>query len=82
MASRSAGVGPSTRRRVLMVLSSVLQRGVNDDVATMGLLLKRLGYVNVHPYYVYMHDLVKGVEYRGDDAITQSLVKAVLTILP
>jgi lysine 2,3-aminomutase len=41
---------------------SVLQRGVNDDVATMGLLLKRLGYVNVHPYYVYMHDLVKGVE--------------------
>jgi lysine 2,3-aminomutase len=41
---------------------SVLQRGVNDDVDTMGLLLKRLGYVNVHPYYVYMHDLVKGVE--------------------
>ena len=23
---------------------------------------KRLGHVNVHPYYVYMHDLVKGVE--------------------
>jgi lysine 2,3-aminomutase len=41
---------------------SVLQRGVNDDVDTMGLLLKRLGHVNVHPYYVYMHDLVKGVE--------------------
>ena len=28
----------------------------------MTLLVKRLGYVNVHPYYVYMHDLVKGVE--------------------
>lgn len=41
---------------------SVLQRGVNDSVAAMGLLLKRLSYVNVHPYYVYMHDLVKGVE--------------------
>ncbi|HEX9294501.1 MAG TPA: KamA family radical SAM protein [Polyangiaceae bacterium] len=41
---------------------SVLQRGVNDTVATMNLLVKRLGQVNVHPYYVYMHDLVKGVE--------------------
>jgi lysine 2,3-aminomutase len=41
---------------------SVLIRGVNDDVATMTTLVKRLEYVNVHPYYVYMHDLVKGVE--------------------
>jgi lysine 2,3-aminomutase len=41
---------------------SVLIRGVNDDVATMTTLIKRLEYVNVHPYYVYMHDLVKGVE--------------------
>lgn len=41
---------------------SVLQRGVNDTADTMHLLVKRLGYMNVHPYYVYMHDLVKGVE--------------------
>jgi lysine 2,3-aminomutase len=41
---------------------SVLQRGVNDEVETMRLLVKRLAHVNVHPYYVYMHDLVKGVE--------------------
>ena len=41
---------------------SVLQRGVNDDVETMQHLIKRLGHVNVHAYYVYMHDLVKGVE--------------------
>ena len=41
---------------------SVLQRGVNDTVETMKLLVKRLGHVNVHPYYVYVHDLVKGVE--------------------
>ena len=41
---------------------SVLQRGVNDQVETMTLLVKRLGYVNVQPYYVYVHDLVKGVE--------------------
>jgi len=41
---------------------SVLQRGVNDTAGGMALLVKRLGHVNVHPYYVYMHDLVKGVE--------------------
>jgi len=41
---------------------AVLQRGVNDGVETMKLLVKRLGHVNVHPYYVYVHDLVKGVE--------------------
>jgi lysine 2,3-aminomutase len=41
---------------------SVLQRGVNDSAETMIQLSRRLGYVNVHPYYIYMHDLVKGVE--------------------
>jgi lysine 2,3-aminomutase len=41
---------------------SVLQRRVNDQVEVMKLLCRRLSYVNVHPYYVYMHDLVKGVE--------------------
>jgi lysine 2,3-aminomutase len=41
---------------------TVLQRGVNDLTATMNLLVRRLGYLNVHPYYIYMHDLVKGVE--------------------
>lgn len=41
---------------------SVLQRGVNDDLDTCKLLVKRLGHVGVHPYYVYVHDLVKGVE--------------------
>ncbi len=41
---------------------SVLIRGVNDTPDRMALLVKRLEYVNVHPYYVYMHDMVKGVE--------------------
>jgi lysine 2,3-aminomutase len=41
---------------------SVLQRGVNDQVDDMKLLVKQLGHMNVQPYYVYMHDLVKGVE--------------------
>jgi lysine 2,3-aminomutase len=35
---------------------------VNDDLQTMRLLVKRLSYLNIHPYYVYVHDLVKGVE--------------------
>jgi lysine 2,3-aminomutase len=41
---------------------SVLMRGVNDSVATMGMLIKRLSYINIHPYYLYVHDMVKGVE--------------------
>ena len=41
---------------------SVLQRGVNDAPETMRLLIKRMSYLNVHAYYVYVHDLVKGVE--------------------
>ena len=41
---------------------SVLQRQVNDDVDTMRTLIKRLSYLNITPYYVYVHDLVKGVE--------------------
>ncbi|MFO0681702.1 MAG: KamA family radical SAM protein [Sandaracinus sp.] len=47
---------------VIVRNQSVLQRGVNDSVEAMQLLVKRLGYVNVQPYYVYVHDLVKGVE--------------------
>ncbi len=40
----------------------VLQRNVNDSDAIQLLLTHRLAYLNVHPYYVYLHDLVKGVE--------------------
>jgi lysine 2,3-aminomutase len=49
-------------RGVTVRNQSVLQRGVNDDKDVMKLLVKRLGHVNVHPYYVYQHDLVQGVE--------------------
>ncbi len=41
---------------------SVFQRGVNDNGAVMTELVRKLSYVNVHPYYVYVHDLVKGTE--------------------
>ena len=40
----------------------VLQRGVNDRLETMVKLTRRLSYINVHPYYVYVHDLVRGTE--------------------
>jgi lysine 2,3-aminomutase len=57
---------------------TVLQRTVNDDPATMTLLVRRLSYVNVHPYYVYVHDMVPGVEdLRTTLATAQSLEKNV-----
>lgn len=57
---------------------SVLQSGVNDDPESMGLLVRRLGYVNVQPYYVYQHDLVRGVEdLRTSVRTAMELEKAV-----
>lgn len=41
---------------------TVLQRGVNDTVDEMRELVRRLSFCNVQPYYVYAHDLVRGVE--------------------
>jgi lysine 2,3-aminomutase len=51
-----------TERGITVRCQTVLQRGVNDDAATMQLLVRRLSYINIHPYYVYFHDLVPGVE--------------------
>ncbi len=41
---------------------TVMQRNVNATPEVMTLLVKRLSWCNVHPYYVYVHDLVQGVE--------------------
>lgn len=41
---------------------AVLQDGVNDTVEDMILLTRKLGYINVQPYYVYLHDMVPGCE--------------------
>jgi lysine 2,3-aminomutase len=51
-----------TERGIHVRCQTVLQRTVNDDPATMQLLVRRLSYINVHPYYVYVHDMVPGVE--------------------
>ena len=49
-------------RGITVRCQTVLQRGVNDSADCLQLLVKRLGYVNIQPYYVYFHDLVPGVE--------------------
>ena len=51
-----------TEQGIAVRNQSVLQRGVNDSVATMQLLVKRLSFINVQPYYVFVHDMVRGVE--------------------
>ncbi len=49
-------------RGVLVRNQAVLQRGVNDTPAAMIELGRKLGHINVHPYYVYVCDMVRGVE--------------------
>ena len=41
---------------------AVFQRGVNDTPKDMIALTRQLGYMNVEPYYVYVHDLTAGTE--------------------
>ena len=49
-------------RGVIVRNQSVCLRGVNDTVEEMRELIRRLSFCNVQPYYVYQHDLVRGVE--------------------
>ncbi len=51
-----------TERGIFVRCQTVLQRTVNDTPAAMQLLVRRLSAINVHPYYVYFHDMVPGVE--------------------
>ncbi|KAF2730508.1 kama family protein [Polyplosphaeria fusca] len=47
---------------VIVRNQSVLLRGVNDTVETMGTLIRELSDMNIRPYYVYQCDLVRGIE--------------------
>lgn len=49
-------------RGVTVRNQTVLLRGVNDDVPTMSLLIRKLADLNITPYYVYQSDLIRGVE--------------------
>ena len=41
---------------------SVFQSHVNDSASSMIPLVKQLSYINIQPYYVYVHDLTAGTE--------------------
>lgn len=42
---------------------TVLLRGVNDDAKTLIDLNKKLGQVNIQPYYIYACDMVQSIEH-------------------
>ncbi|KAI0110036.1 kama family protein [Daldinia grandis] len=42
---------------------TVLLRGINDSVETMGTLVKRLAKMGIQPYYVYQCDMVNKIEH-------------------
>jgi len=48
---------------VLVRNQAVLQEGVNNNIEDMVLLTRKLGYINIQPYYVYLHDMVPGCEH-------------------
>ncbi len=71
-------MGRLVERGIHVRNQTVLQRTVNADPAVMQLLVRRLSYVNIHPYYVYTHDMVPGVEdLRTSLAQAQEIEKLV-----
>lgn len=48
---------------VLVRNQAVLQEGVNNSIDEMVLLTRKLSYINIQPYYVYIHDMVPGCEH-------------------
>lgn len=42
---------------------SVLQAGVNDEVEVLALLIKQLHALQIEPYYVFIPDMVPGIEH-------------------
>lgn len=42
---------------------AVLQEGVNNSIEDMVLLTRKLSYINIQPYYVYVADMVQGCEH-------------------
>ncbi len=57
-----AAMNRLTERGIHVRCQTVLQRTVNDSASVMQLHVRRLSYLNVHPYYVFFHDMVPGVE--------------------
>jgi lysine 2,3-aminomutase len=60
-----------------MLSQSVLLRGVNDDVATLGALLRALVECRIKPYYLHHGDLAPGTaHFRTTIAEGQNLMRA------
>jgi len=62
-------------RGIIVRNQSVLQRGVNDSIEAMTTLVKRLSYINIQPYYVYVCDMVKGIEELRTSISTALLIE-------
>jgi lysine 2,3-aminomutase len=57
---------------------TVLLKGVNDSPEVMKELMKKLIQMRVRPYYLYMCDLVKGIEhFRTDLETGMKIIKAI-----
>ena len=48
---------------VIVRNQAVLQTGVNESTDIMIRMNKKLSYMNIQPYYVYVHDMVPGCEH-------------------
>ncbi len=48
---------------VLVRNQAVLQEGVNNCEEVMGRMTRKLAYINIQSYYVYIHDMVPGCEH-------------------
>ena len=48
---------------VIVRNQAVLQDGVNNDAQITMSLTRKLSYINIQPYYVYIHDMVPGCEH-------------------
>ena len=48
---------------VIVRNQAVMQTGVNENADVMIRMNKKLSYMNIQPYYVYVHDMVPGCEH-------------------
>lgn len=66
---------------VIVRNQAVLQEGVNNSEETMVMLTKKLSYMNIQSYYVYVHDMVPGCEHLrttlGDGVALEKCVRGV-----
>lgn len=51
------------REGVIVRNQAVLQEGVNNNATDMVRLTRQLSWINIQPYYVYIHDMVPGCEH-------------------